>query len=519
MNEKSKQNFIKGALILTVAAFISKVLSALYRIPLQNLSGDLGFYVYQQIYPFIGIIMILSLYSFPTAISKLSVHLLEKNKQGLSLYSFYGPVFLILFIINSFLSLTLFFFSEKLSYFIGDGQLAETFFILSFAFLLIPFVSLVRGVFQANDNMKPTAYSQIIDQLIRVTIIIVASFLIYYTNQSIYIIGKFGALATIFGLISALCFLLFMFNKKRPYTLMKHSIPWKDYIRTIIVFGFVASLNHITLLMVQFVDVLTLVPSLIDYGFTAYKAKEMKGIFDRGQPLIQFATVIGSSFALALIPATSKKNINENNIVDALLISFYISIGATVGLVILLPEVNMLLFKNSVETISLRILVSSILFCSIVITVNALLQTLGFAFRTAIYIGIILCIKWFLNVLFVPLWGLTGSASATVISLASLCVIGLFKLQQQMWQVNFLKSVNWRLFMISMSSMVIYLLLFKLMFPVNLFQSRVILLIYVCFLVISGAFIYLFFLIRFNVLSKRQIKALPMSHLLMKLSR
>ena len=52
---------MQGAFVLTIASFIAKVLSALYRIPLQNLVGDEGFYVYQQVYPIYGIAMSLSL--------------------------------------------------------------------------------------------------------------------------------------------------------------------------------------------------------------------------------------------------------------------------------------------------------------------------------------------------------------------------------------------------------------------------------------------------------------------------
>src|SRR5699024_7553724 len=108
-------NLLKAALILTLAAFISKVLSALYRIPLQNLTGDLGFYVYQQIYPFIGMIMILSLYGFPAAISKLALTTINEKDGRLSLYSFYLPLTFILFIINALLFLIFTLFSSHIS--------------------------------------------------------------------------------------------------------------------------------------------------------------------------------------------------------------------------------------------------------------------------------------------------------------------------------------------------------------------------------------------------------------------
>ena len=46
----SMKSYMKGALLLTVAALVVKVLSAVYRVPFQNLVGDQGLYVYQQVY-------------------------------------------------------------------------------------------------------------------------------------------------------------------------------------------------------------------------------------------------------------------------------------------------------------------------------------------------------------------------------------------------------------------------------------------------------------------------------------
>ncbi|WP_052352733.1 oligosaccharide flippase family protein [Neobacillus dielmonensis] len=51
---------VRGAFILTAAAMITKIFSAIYRIPFQNIVGDIGFYIYQQIYPFYGMAVVLS---------------------------------------------------------------------------------------------------------------------------------------------------------------------------------------------------------------------------------------------------------------------------------------------------------------------------------------------------------------------------------------------------------------------------------------------------------------------------
>lgn len=63
--------FLQGAVLLTAAGIITKGLSAIYRVPYQNIVGDIGFYIYQQIYPFLAIVMVLSTTGFPVILSKL----------------------------------------------------------------------------------------------------------------------------------------------------------------------------------------------------------------------------------------------------------------------------------------------------------------------------------------------------------------------------------------------------------------------------------------------------------------
>ncbi|HZG71299.1 MAG TPA: oligosaccharide flippase family protein, partial [Chondromyces sp.] len=71
MPQYQPKSFMQGALILTAAAIFIKILSAFYRVPFQNIVGDTGFYIYQQIYPLYGIALALSTYGFPVVISKL----------------------------------------------------------------------------------------------------------------------------------------------------------------------------------------------------------------------------------------------------------------------------------------------------------------------------------------------------------------------------------------------------------------------------------------------------------------
>src|SRR5690625_3779007 len=183
------------------------------------------------------------------------------------------------------------------------------------------------------------------------------------------------------------------------------------------------------LLIIQFADVFTLVPGLLEYGLSNTEAMEAKGVFDRGQPLIQLGTVLGSSFALALIPALSKRRLEEDPakfrgyIEGVFLFSFYLAAGAVIGLVMIVPETNTLLFQNTKGTTSLRILSFAIFLSSISITGASVLQGLGYFKRSAGMIVGAFLIKWMANQLILPIWCINGSDIAIVFSLFDLSLV------------------------------------------------------------------------------------------------
>ena len=66
---KHKEAF-NGVVVLTAALIVIKILSAVYRIPYQNILGDTGLYAYQQVYPIVALGMILSMNAIPSAITQ-----------------------------------------------------------------------------------------------------------------------------------------------------------------------------------------------------------------------------------------------------------------------------------------------------------------------------------------------------------------------------------------------------------------------------------------------------------------
>ncbi|MEW9675299.1 polysaccharide biosynthesis protein [Lentibacillus sp. L22] len=511
---------VKGALLLTVAGFISKLLSAGYRIPLQNMTGDLGFYIYQQVYPILGIALVLSLYGFPSAISKVTVDMKGANKQ-LSITNFYIPLLFILFTINGAIAVVLYFNADTIACWMGNIHLQQGLKLSAFVFIFIPFTALLRGVSQGNYQMKPTALSQIGEQCTRVCIIIAAAAVIAGKHNHIYDIGSAAAIAAIAGGVVALIILIGSLQKQNLLNrTVFFPIPWRYYLKTVAIFGLIAALNHMLLLLIQFADAFTLVPGLVKHSLSAFEAMEAKGVFDRGQPLIQLGTVVGSSFALALIPSISKEERSQSpgpfyfHIRAAMKCSIYLAIGATIGLVMIFPEVNMLLFQDDKGTGSLRTLVVAILLCSVAITAASILQGLGYVKRTAMFILLALLIKWLLNQLLVPLWGLTGSAIATVTSLLVLCCLDLIELKRKLPKLHLVKSLKWRSLIIPGLGMAVYLFFIQIITTMVGIETRVGLLIYVLVVVLTGALVYLLLLIKIGAFTKEEIKLLPFSSLL-----
>ncbi|WP_087974038.1 putative polysaccharide biosynthesis protein [Oceanobacillus rekensis] len=514
MNGNETNKLVKGALLLTLAGLISKVLSAGYRIPLQNLTGDIGFYVYQQVYPILGIVMILSLYGFPSAISKMTVDLKASGKS-LSFTSFYLPVFLILIAINGSAFLFLLLNAESIAGWVGDPNLVHTYKLTAFVFLLVPFAGLFRGVFQGKYYMKPTAFSQIGEQFVRVFMIILAALYIAFGNHPLYQIGQAAALASICGGIVGIVILVFFFIKKKPVSSDKYEVPWNYYLRTLLILGIVAAFNHMVLIVIQFADAFTLIQSLKEFGLTQMEAMEAKGIFDRGQPLIQLGTVLGSSFALALIPSISKEKLEVepvtfyNYIRTALLFSFYLAVGATIGLIAIFPETNLLLFQDTKGTMELQVLVIAIFLCSVAITASSILQGLGHIKRTAGFILIAFFVKWTGNQLLVPIWGIMGSAVATIGSLLVLFIIVMIELKRKLPGLEFINRINWLALIQASITMVVYIILIDWIVSDAVEATRVLLLVYVLFISITGGLIFIITLLRGRAFTEDQLAMLP----------
>lgn len=502
---------IKGAFILTIAATITKVLSAVYRVPFQNIVGDIGFYIYQQVYPIYGLAIALTTYGFPVIISKLVAE--AETTKEMDSRQIAHTSFLLLGIFGLFTFLLVFFGSNFIAGWMGDRQLTPLIKIVSFSFLLVPFISTIRGYFQGKGNMIPTAISQVQEQLIRVIFILLLATVLVKNGSSLYKVGSGTVLSSIIGSLAALL-TLFIFYSRHKSSNVKLTTSSVTFIaKNLLIQGTAICISGALLILLQFVDSLNIYSLLIKSGVEIDQAKELKGIFDRGQPLIQLGTVVATSFSLTLVPAltSSRTSIRETNFFDkiglAIKISVIVGLGAAVGIICIMEPTNIMLFSNNDGTSVLQVFSIAILFGSMILTMSGILQGIGCMKDSAKYVLIGVLVKYLGNYIFIPKYETMGASFSTVIALFLILVLCIYKLKKM--GIPLLSYLFYAKIIVSAFFMAFILYLWTTVFSYFNLTSRGWSTINALGGVMVGGIVYIFMVRGLKLLNEKELESIP----------
>ncbi|WP_146624192.1 putative polysaccharide biosynthesis protein [Enterococcus florum] len=413
---------MQGAFVLTAASFIAKLLSAVYRVPYQNLAGDEGFYVYQQIYPIYGLAMTLALSGLPQFISKYVAEKSGPKKQQQALQALF-PLVTGLGIV---LSLFLFSTSNQLAFLMGDQQLAPLIRVVSFAFLIMPFLSLIRGEFQGRLLMMPTAVSQVVEQLIRVTVILLAAGAFQQFGWSVYQTGTAAMAGALFGGAAALLVLLYYQRKilgsKTPW-LGEKMRPERQLIRRLLLEGGLMTVYSGYLILFQLIDSFTIKKALVDFGLSEHGARLAKGVYDRGQPLVQLGLVVALALSSSFLPMLTRYLSKQEMLRFQqacrvfLRLTCGIAAAASVGLAWLLPYVNYALFTDADGNFTLILFVFAIFLMAMIQTYQSIAQSQN-RFRGSLRAaGWGFLVKALTTGLLTHFFGTAGASAATLLGL------------------------------------------------------------------------------------------------------
>jgi stage V sporulation protein B len=390
----TKENFLKGAAILGIAGLFIKILGAVYRIPLGNMITDEGMGYYQTFYPLYNLILAISTAGFPTAIAKL-----VSEKRALGDYKGAHEVFKISFFgmaLAGMLTSTFIFFNAKsIAEGIGNYNAYYSLLALTPALLFVPIMSSFRGYFQGRQTMTPTAISQIIEQLFRVSVGLFLAYTLLERGLPLAAGGaSFGASAgAIAGTMGIM--VIYFFNKKKIKQEIEGGISRPDERTSTIVKKLLSIAIPITIgasivPIMNNIDVIIVLKRLQAIGFTEKEANDLYGqLSGMAQTLINFPQVFSLALAMSLVPAVSdsyaRRNFDQIKRItrSGVRVTLLIGLPATLGLFILATPIIQLLYfdldlstQKSIGSI-LQIQSIGVMFLTLVQSLTAIMQGLG----------------------------------------------------------------------------------------------------------------------------------------------
>ena len=392
--ERGRSILVQGS-ILAAAGLISRVIGLLYTSPLTAIIGDEGYSTAYYIYT---IILLISSYSIPSAMSKLISQKLAvreyRNAQRIFKYAM-----IYVFVVGGLGSLVLFF---GAGLFVHGASIPVLRVFAPTVFIFGP-LGVLRGYFQAHRTMVPTSISQIIEQLCNAAVSLGAAHLLtnWAISQSMDESGRamYGAigsaLGTGSGVVIALIFMFLIYRMNRHEIERRMSVDLhqdmsgRDIIITILsvvtpfilstfIYNFSTTLNSS-----MFTRILTL-----GRGIPFSEVATRFGVFSRKAMVItNLPIAVASALATAIMPNISasyaqgkihETSMTIDNVNRGVLL---VAIPSAVGLMTLSEPVMMLLFpqKNTLgeAAMLLRILAVTVIFYSLSTVSNAVLQGIG----------------------------------------------------------------------------------------------------------------------------------------------
>lgn len=524
------QSFVKGAAILGAAALLSKLIGVFSRIPYQNMTGNEGLFIYQQVYPLYTTLLVLATAGFPIAVSKLvSEKLALDDPYGAR--RIFNVAAVVLTASGLFFFCLLFFGAPVIARWMGSPELLTLpVKSVAFALLVVPVISVLRGYFQGHQNMVPTAVSQITEQLVRVLTIVILAYVFMANGMGVVYAGSGAVFGAFTGAVTAFFTLLFYWLKNRALqrevatSSAAVSVPREQesvvtIVKRIMYYAIPICFGSLVLPLLGLVDSFTVAKMLERAaGYPHAVAVNLKGIYDRGQPLIQFAAFFATALALSIVPAVSEALAKKQYALVALRselalrLTFLFGLPASVGLAVIAEPTNILLYKDGDGSGTIAVLAFTTVFSTLGVTASGILQGMGNVLLPARNLLIGVVVKLILNLALIGPFGIAGAAAATVSAYAvstTFNVLSVFK------RINV--SVPWRnaqakpLVATALMAVCVYVTMVgvrRFLF-LYLASDRLVMLGTVLVSVLIGVIVYAVALFRSGAISRSDLEAVP----------
>jgi len=313
---------------------------------------------------------------------------------------------------------------------------------LSPAIFFVSIMATYRGFFQGLQNMVPTAYSQVLEQLVRmITMIGLVYYLIRYRLGYAAAGATFGAVT---GSIAGLIVLLIIYNKKKTeiFSFMKSgSVETKKtfkIVKDIAYLGIPITLGALVLPLMNLVDAVIVPNRLQVAGFSIEMASQLYGrLAGMAMVLVNFPTIISVALAASLVPAISEAFAqNKNKLIKkrtetALRLTILIGLPSAAGLYILAEPLTAVIFGNAMAAVPLRIVSWGAFFITIEQSTSGIIQGIGKTKIPARNLFVGALVNAFLNYILtaLPAFGIKGASIGTVTGFAVAAILNLISLK------------------------------------------------------------------------------------------
>ena len=452
--KRKKDDFLMQGMILAIAMVMTKVIGALYRIPLTNILGDEGNGFYGYAFEVYAFALMLSSLSLPTAVSKLVSARMAMRQRRNAFRVFLGSLVFSV-IVGVLASLVVFFGADIIAANLMKSPLsAYALRVLAVGLFVVALLGVLRGYFQGLGTMMPTAVSQIIEQVVNAVVSIAGASVLFKIGiaaeekRNEELLGPAygaagGTLGTVAGAVFALLFLLFSFfiyrkvirrqiradrtKKKESY---RHIL--KILILTIIPVIFSTAIYNIN----QILDLSFFNQIMAAQGFTEKEYMTLQGIYTgKYNTLINIPLAMANGLAASVIPsltmaaATKNKKEIHGKIEQTIKLTMLIAIPCFIGFIVLAKPLMILLYNdaNTTPALTLALGAVTVVLYSLSTVTNSILQGLNKMAEPAKNAGISLIVH--LAALFLMLivfkWNIYALVGSNIIFSLCMCYLNI----------------------------------------------------------------------------------------------
>ena len=525
-----KSGFIEGTVIATAAIVITKILGMLYVIPFYAMIGIQGSALYAYAYNIYVIFLDISSAGLPVAISKI---IKEYNTLGMmdAKVRAYRLGKKIINFVSIAAFIILFVFAEAIaSLILGDLQggntIADVAFVIrcvSFAILVIPFLSVSKGYLQGHNIINVSSFSQVIEQVVRIAVILGGSYIalniLHLSLTTSVGIAVFGAFA---GGLAAIMYILFNMRKhKKELSLSenvkKDKITDKEIIKKLISYAVPFIIIDVGVSVYNFVDMVLISRTMTSLGFDAATTEFITSSVSAWAGKISMVVnSIAMGLTVSLIPniveafTLKKWDLVESRLNKALQIILVTCIPMVLGISLLATPIWSVFYGT--EQLELGGLVLAVyifvsLFFNLYMVTSSTLQSLN-KFK-AVYFTTLLgyITNALLDVPFMLICNALGLEPFIGAILASVCgyslsvftALHILKKEQKLKYGDTFKTLLKTL--VPATVMVVVVLLLKMVVPVN-YASKASCILYIAVISIIGAIVYLVIAYKQGLLDK-----------------